>query len=394
VRNKPPKRDSELESLLHSEHIVDIEKLAIGGAGVARITFIEKSLVVFVERAAPLDQLKIQITAVEKSFLKAKIIQVVKPSAFRREAPCVYFKDCGGCSWQHIDEAEQINQKESLLREVLKKFVPDLSFNLEPTFLSGKNFHYRNRIQLKQMGSALGYFQHGTHVIVDINSCLIADAKISNEISALKLKLKPSHELRKFELKINQKNEFESYRIGETGEGLSFSQVNNAVNDELVRYVTETVKNKNPSTLSELYSGSGNFTFDLLKNLSHLQIESAELNPDLTTFAVKRSTELNLQKKLFIFTADCDSFVQRRTLSSEFILLDPPRAGCSSVVIKKVAVAKPQDLIYISCHPVSLARDLQLLLSLNSHYKIKKLKIFDMFPQTDHFETFVHLSLD
>lgn len=391
------KRDSSIESLLHSEHLVKIEKMAIGGDGVARINFNEKSVVVFVERAAPEDLLKIKITKIEKNFLKAQISEIITASKYRREAPCKYFNQCGGCAWQHFNETEQVQQKEILLNDLLQKFIPNIQYKLEPSIISEKNFHYRNRIQLKQFQQKLGFFKNSSHEIVDIDECLIADELISNQISILKNKLKPSSEIKKYELKINQNNEFESYRIGEHGEGLAFSQVNNSINEKLVLSVQNIIESINttdqPMDMTELYSGSGNFTFPILEKFKNLKINSIEMNPDLTQFAVKKLQTLKLNKRLTVFTSDCDFFVERRKLSSEVILLDPPRSGCSDKVIDKVIEASSKNLIYISCHPVYLARDLQKIFS-KRNYTIKSLQIFDMFPQTDHFETLVHLSLN
>lgn len=390
--SQPAKRDSELESLLHSEHIVQIEKMAIGGDGVTRIPYKDKSLVVFVDRVAPNEKVKIQITTAEKTFLKARLVEIIKPSEARRKAPCLYFDECGGCSWQHFNEETQVQQKELLLKELLQKFIPEKSCSLEVTVRSGLNFNYRNRIQLKHQNQKLGYFQKGSHEIVDIEACLIADEKISEQIPLLKRKLKPTTEVKKYELRLNLENKFESYRIGDSGEGLAFSQVNNSINEKLVKAVTDIAVKTNPNTASELYSGSGNFSFELLAHLKSLSLECAELNADLTQYATKKILELGLQKRALTFTADCDHFVQRRPLSNDFILLDPPRAGCSEIVIQKLAEAQPKNIVYVSCHPVYLARDLKRLFQLQPNYKIEKLQIFDMFPQTDHFETLVHLS--
>jgi 23S rRNA (uracil1939-C5)-methyltransferase len=389
---KNTQRDSETGSLLHSEHTVTVEKLAVGGDGVARIPFKDRTMVVFVKLAAPQDEVKIRITSVEKNFLRADILEILRPSLARREAPCGYFSTCGGCAWQHITEAEQLNQKEIILNELFKKFIPEIHYKLEPSIASPKSFNYRNRIQLKQEGTQLGYFKRESHDIVDVDYCLITDKLISDQIPLVKSKLRPAKELQKYELKLNHKNDFEYYRIGESGEGLSFSQVNNEINQMLVDLVTKISVDKSPKFLSELYAGAGNFTFNLLKHIPELRIESVEMNPSLTKFATQKLTELSLQKRLFAFTSDCESFVSRRNLSDEFIILDPPRAGCSDGVLKKVISAGPKDIIYISCHPVFLARDLQKLFAANKNYKIRQVQIFDMFPQTDHFETFVHLS--
>lgn len=386
------KRGSGLESLLHSEHIVDVEKLVVGGDALARIQYQDKSLVVFIPLAAPNEKVKVKITHVEKNHLNAEVLEVLTPSPSRRTAPCSYFTACGGCSWQHITEAEQLTQKELILTDLLKKFVPDHNYDLLKSFASPQSLNYRNRIQLKQLGSEVGYFKKGSHQIVDIDYCLIAQKEISDKIPELKNTLRPSKEVKKFEVRINHLNQIEHYPIGEDGEGLSFSQVNNQVNDELVKVSLNLIKAKSPHFLTELYAGAGNFTFPLLIELPELKIESVEMNPKLTAFSTKKLTEMKLQKRLFAFTSDCESFVSRRDLSQEFILLDPPRSGCSDTVLNKVIQASPQNLLYISCHPVFLARDLKKILSNIPEYKIRHLQIFDMFPQTDHFETLVLLS--
>ncbi|MEK6627681.1 MAG: hypothetical protein AABY53_03570, partial [Bdellovibrionota bacterium] len=316
-----------MKSLLHSEHVVNIEKLVVGGNGLARIQFQNRSLVVFVPLAAPNEKVKIKIIHIEKNHLLAEITEIIEPSLARREPPCEYFKPCGGCCWQHITETEQIRQKEQILTDLLNKFVPQALFELLPTIASEKNFNYRNRIQLKQFGQELGYFKKSSHQIVDISKCLIAENEISEQIPKIKAQLRPADEVKKFEFRINHLGQFEHYPIGNDGEGLSFSQVNTNVNEKLVLKVVELVALTNPSFLTELYAGAGNFTFPLLSGLQNLSIESAELNSKLTAYTTKKLTELKLQKRLFAFTADCESFCNRRPLSKEFVLLDPPRSG-------------------------------------------------------------------
>jgi 23S rRNA (uracil1939-C5)-methyltransferase len=386
------KRDSELESLLLSEHVVTIDKIVVGGDGLARIQHKEKSLVVFIPMAAPGDRVKIRITKAEKNHLAGEITEILEPSAHRRAAPCEYFESCGGCSIQHIEEAEQIRQKEQILKDLLKKFVPEMDYSLLNTVPSDNNFQYRNRIQLKWDGQKFGYFKKASHQIVDITHCPISERRISDAIPEVKKKLKPTSEIIRYELRINHQNEFEFYKIGDDGEGLSFSQVNNSVNAKLVEAVCKIVSDCKPPFATELYAGAGNFSFQLLRSVPELRLESVELNSKLTEFAVKSLVKENLQKRLTFFTTDCESFVRRRPLSETLVVLDPPRAGCSPEVMKALCDRAPKDIVYISCHPVNLARDLSLLAKTGRHYKIKYLQIFDMFPQTDHFETLVHLS--
>lgn len=385
------KRGSELGSLLHSEAIVEIEKLVVGGDGLARIEFQQKPVVVFVPRSAPGDQLKVKITSAEKNHLTAEIVEILKPSAARRQAPCVYYDKCGGCNWQHVTEDMQISQKEKILTDLMQKFLPDVPYQLQPLVKSERSFNYRNRIQLKQLGTSLGYFKRGSHEIVDIDACLIAEEEISKQIPEIKKKLRPSQEVRKFELRLNHEEKFESYPIGQDGEGLSFAQVNRGVNEVLVQAVKDMVSTITPTEVTELYAGAGNFTFPLIEVLPQARFEAVELNSKLTQFAVQKIAQKSLQKRLFFFTSDCESFTERRSLSPELVLLDPPRAGCSEQVLKNISSANPRHIIYISCHPVHLARDLKTLMKSGRNYNIRHLQVFDMFPQTDHFETLVWL---
>lgn len=386
------KRGSNLEPLLNSEHTVTIEKLVVGGDGLARINYENKSLVVFIPFSAPADVLKIRIVSAEKNHLEGKILEIITPSSSRKKPPCPYFENCGGCTWQHIDETVQRQQKELILTDLFKKFLPDIGYDLKPTVFAENQFRYRNRIQLKQKSQQLGYFKRSAHEIVDIEDCLIAENAIAEQILLLKKNLKHSAELKKYELHINSENKFEYYPIGDSGEGLSFSQVNNYVNQLLVEKTVELVVNSNPNFLTELYAGAGNFTFPLLQKLPLLKIESAELNSKLTAFSTKKITQFKLQKRLTAFTTDCESFVSRRPISEQFLLLDPPRSGCSEQVLNEIVAAKSKNILYISCHPAFLVRDLQRLLRADPKYKIAYLQIFDMFPQTDHFETLVLLT--
>ncbi len=370
---------------MHSEQIVNIEKMAVGGSAVARLVLAEKSVVVFIPYAAPNEKLKVKITKVEKNFLIAEILEIIIASPARRNAPCEYFGQCGGCLWQHITEAEQLTQKELILTDLFKKFLPTTEFILLESVTTSEKFGYRNRIQLKQLEQKIGYFKRESHDIVEIDNCLIAEKMIQDYIPLFKTKIRPSEKLKKFEIKINQSGTVEHYPVGEFGEGLAFSQVNRFVNQKLVDTIVDISKKIGPTHITELYAGAGNFTFPLADALPHTIIHAVELSSALTKSAVERLKSEKKHKQITFFTTKSENYCKiSATVSNEFVLLDPPRSGCNSDVIAKLAEKKPKIILYVSCHPVNLARDLQ---SLVSNYKITYLQIFDMFPQTDHFET-------
>jgi len=381
------KRDSQLESLLNSEHVVNIEKLAVGGAGVSRIIFKDKNLVCFVPKSVPGDLIKIKVTFIEKNYLVGEILEVLNPGLGRRTAPCKHFDDCGGCPWQHIEETVQVEQKELILNDLFKKFLPTQSYQLSKTVTDSHAFEYRNRIQLKQIGQKIGFFKPDTHDLVDIDDCLIAEPDIRKWFKENKFKLKPADKLKKFELKINSENKIDFYPIGVKNTGLSFSQVNRYINEKLVNATFELLKPHDFKNITEFYAGSGNFTFKLAELHEKTHIDAVELSSDLTKIAVKEIQNRKLQKKIRFYTTKSEYFPIKNKLSDQLIFIDPPRQGCEPLLIKSIAQAGPKFILYISCHPVSLVRDLALLTKLDYHFKINHLQIFDMFPQTDHFET-------
>lgn len=169
--------------------------------------------------------------------------------------------------------------------------------------------------------------------------------------------------------------------------------MNRFVNDLLVKTVVDLAKGTNSQALTEFYAGSGNFTFPLAAISKDLQIDAIELNPDLTAKAVDAIKSQKLHKQIRFYTTKSELFPLRNTMSSDLIMLDPPRQGCEKSLLVKIAETKPKFLLYISCHPVSLVRDLQVLNQNGFHFEMRHLQIFDMFPQTDHFETLCLLEL-
>ena len=382
------KRDSHRESLLHSIHETTIEKMAIGGSGVCRIPFLDQKIVCFVPKSAPHDHVKIKINSVEKNYTTGEILEIINPGPGRRLAPCAHYQDCGGCAWQHLNEDIQIQQKELLLRELIAKFLPNhKDYKLKPTIFDEHNFGYRNRIQLKQIGHSIGYFKPESHDLVDISDCLIAENSLRDWFKNNKNKLKPTDKLKKYELKIDHDNKIQFYPIGVKSEGLSFSQVNRFINHKLVQSVVETVSLYHPQTITELYAGSGNFTFELAKISSQIKIDAVELNAELTNIATKRVLSEKLQKNIRFYTTKSELFAVQNEISNELIFLDPPRQGCEQLLLRSLAQKSPQRILYVSCHPVSLVRDLSYLEKQGYTFKIDYFQIFDMFPQTDHFET-------
>ena len=381
---------------------VQIERLVVGGNGLARVD----GAVVFVPKSVPEDQLKVKIVEAKKNFYTAEIVEIVSPSPFRREAPCIYFSRCGGCSWQHIQEEHQLRFKHHLVSETLKKFMPDVDFPEFKVIASPKNLRYRNRIQPNFKDGKLGFFAANSHNIVEIDDCLITEEKLMAIWPKFKKEvLQKSSQFgdeSRFELYLDENEVPHWYEMNQEKASIGFSQVNRFQNQNLIESVVNwaTDSIEVPERVFDFYAGAGNFSFPLSSAFKKSQIIAVELHQGLARAARKKAENLKISPKQFeIYASDVHRFVKNFKLEpNDLILLDPPRAGTDAFVMKTLAVAKVKCFLYISCHPVTFARDLAVYFAevkkLGSTAKITRLTAFDMFPQTDHVELLAEVRID
>lgn len=396
---------------------VIIEKMSLHGGGVARVN----GLVVFVPYSAAGDHLNVEITEIKKKFVKAKIITVLSPSQDRINPPCPVFATCGGCSWQHINYNSQLNWKQKLVEETLRKSwqgpIPFL-----PMMRSEKEFRYRNRIQLKKQDGQVGYFAHQTHNLIEIDDCLLADENLIPKISELKekkSKKNKNHHANSSSHRGSNANEPETWEISFTNstnptansktkesadlypisqKPPAFSQINTEINNliqnELLSWSTEI----SYSRLWDLYCGSGNFTFPILKKNRKLTGLGVEFSDQSIVEAQKIQAQLGISIRNFQFyCSDVALFLKKMApTKNTLVLLDPPRAGLAAEVIEALHHSEVENIFYLSCNPMTLARDLGLFqhksASTSNPWRISKARCFDMFPQTEHIETLLQLS--
>ncbi len=382
--------------LVGSKLKLHIEKLAVGGAGVAR----HEGFVVFVPLAAPYDELLVEITVSKKNFAEGKILEVLKSGPSRRTPPCPVATVCGGCNWQQIQEEEQCAQKELLVQETLKKFNPDLQFDYLPIRPSPRSLRYRNRIQPKYRAGKFGFFARNSHDIVNITDCPITENTLTEEFANVRswIAEKNPKGTQRLEMYISDQNEVRYGLITDEDDGIGFSQVNRFQSEELVQTALSWAALPNDqdfSTIYDLYAGSGNFTFPFSTKYTKSRIVGVELNAKLVTKARSDIQDARIE----FHVSDVEKFVLNTKIGpSDLVLLDPPRAGTSQIIMEKLAAARPKKIIYISCHPVSLARDLKWFFAEANaqgvRYKLARVQAFEMFPQTDHVETIAELRVD
>ncbi len=356
---------------------VEIESLSYnGGRGIAR----HDGLVIFVPGTAPKDVVRIEIIEKKKSFAVGRLIEVVKPSPFRRTPPCPVAGVCGGCTWQHVEYPEQAKQKQKILEHAIRPLLKLSPNSKVENFLAAENeFHYRNRIQIHVNREGAGFLARESHDLVPTDQCWIADPRLVEAMNEISNNPDERYNQR-IELAVDKNGEITRNTISD------FEQVNNEQNKELQSIVLNWAEqiNEKWNRVIDLYSGSGNFLIPLSEKLSSKDWFGVEMNQTLVTRARKKNPKINwLQGDVAVKLKDFNS------LKKTLIVTDPPRAGMSTLAMKELLRINPDHLIYISCNPMTFVRDAQAILQ-SKNYQMTKVQGVDLFPQTEHIELVAH----
>jgi 23S rRNA (uracil1939-C5)-methyltransferase len=353
-----------------------VERLAQGGRGVARYD----GFAVFVPMTAPQEKITARIDTVKKSFATATLLKIIEPSSFRRIAPCPYYGQCGGCNWQHVNYEEQLRQKDALVRHWVKRVNPEAVIeSIEP---SRSEFRYRSRSQVHVDNHRAGFLKRASHEIVDIDDCLI-----TNEAASLKIRdLKDKSKHGKFEIGLYENGEVYVLDLGR--ETYRFTQINRDQNSKMIEYVLSQAGRVTSDFIFDLYCGSGNFTIPLAEKFHKTSVVGVEENGAAIESARLASASI---KNVTFYADDTAAFLSRQkaNLTGSITVLDPPRSGCSEKVIDALLKNPPKLLIYVSCDPATATRDWSRL---KNKFSLKRVKPFDMFPQTDHVELIATLT--
>ena len=336
---------------------------------------------VFVSATAPGDVAKVKITAKKSKFYEGELIQLIEPSPHRRTPPCPVAGRCGGCAWQHLNYSEQVIQKENILRSSFKKLK---NFEWRSFLTAPDEFHYRNRIQLQVRDGQKGFFALRTRELVPIHQCYIAEPALNEKMN----RLSPQElQASKIELALSEAGDVLVMPGARDPEAALFAQVNRAQN-EVLKKETLAAIGVRPEWLMDLYAGSGNLTAPL-----HHQY------PDVPLLAVELSKSAVQRGKILLPKVEWQSGDVARVLKSRtrsrgigVVVLDPPRTGCSEEVVVELLRLKPQQIIYISCNPMTFARDAERLVA-EGVYRLDHVRGLDMFPQTEHVEVISSFSL-
>ncbi len=354
-----------------------IEKLVHGGAGVGEID----GKIIFVPFSAPDDVLDVEITNDHVNFAEAEITKIIEGASCRVDPPCPVFGRCGGCQWQHISYDAQLEWKRLILVETLKR-IGKVDSDVLPTLASPKQWNYRNRIQLHvDSRGRVGFYRTKSKEVVEFEKCLIADERLNERLNSMRESLK--FRSKGIALRLQEGPARHASLAASQGEagGPSFSQINTEQNENLKKLVCEWMEEVPHESVLELYAGAGNFTFGLAKIAK--RVVASDIDGKSIKFAKERQREEEARNIEF-FCAPAEKAAAKFEAGCDAVLVDPPRTGCAEA-IEAIVNLQPKAVIYISCDPATLARDVKTF-TLRG-YTLKKSQPVDMFPQTFHIES-------
>src|SRR5919202_2945626 len=381
---------------------VTVERILPGGVGRAHA----RGQTLFVSLAAPGDRARVRVESVRGGLAFASIREILQPGPARVEPPCPYFGRCGGCDFQQLDYGAQLAAKVEIIRDCLRRVArveppPEIPITPSP---AAWRYRSRARWQHDPVRRLLGYYERGTHRVVDVAECPVASPAVGGRLERLRALMREGRlpeDAPEFEAvegddgvslapAVEPEDERERARTigGERyrfGAGCFF-QINHALLEPLVR---EGLRDAAGETALDLYSGVGLFTLPLARLFA--RVVAVEGHGPAADYARRNLSGAALTNAR-VETSAVGDWLAARAESfgrADFVLLDPPRAGAEPEAVRGIIALRPRHVSYVSCDPATLARDLRPLL--DAGYALGSLRAFDMFPQTHHVETVVHL---
>jgi 23S rRNA (uracil1939-C5)-methyltransferase len=410
-----------------------IERLSKSGDGVSH----HQGRAVFVSGALPGERVVAEVTPDGKT-LQGTLLEVLDKSPARRAPACPLADRCGGCDWLHADEALQVAEKEEIVASALEhvgKLARDRYHRL-PTVRSPQAMGYRRRATLHPAGGKLSFFGRGSHDRVAVDRCPALTPPLEALPGALTQALAPLlkdvdevHLLESngavavsLHLKVQARDKHRQAAqalvrgavrgvvlVPTEGKGVpeevgepvleergvalrpdGFAQANAQVNEALVTAAVEALQLTRADAVLELYSGNGNFTFDLAARCA--RVVAVESGPVSVSLAQRMARERSIGNVRFL-QGDAEKITKGLLAEGahfERLLLDPPRTGAKGLgrLAAKLEVAR---VVYVACDPAALARDAAELVS--NGFVPETVQLFDLFPQTRHIEAVMAFAL-
>lgn len=394
---------------MHVHDIVSLHvaSVAFGGEGVGRIA----GAVVFVRGGITGEDLAVKITEAKKNFFRGEIVEIRAASPDRIEPRCPYFHRCGGCQYLHLAYQAQVTAKTLQVEDILKRMggFRDVRVTACP---ADKPLYYRNKVKFNidriENRFTTGFIGINNIDLVPIASCIIADTAINAQIEAvrhdlnsLKGLIPKTVTMRKtgtgtVDYYYDEDEETKKRTVTEDIAGKrfaaplrSFFQVNTAMVPAMTATVAAALGKVNAGTVVDSYCGAG--ILGIAAASSNQRLVGIDSDEDSISCARQNALKNGLTQTVF-FAEKTERFIDKvlkqQPGEDTSLIIDPPREGCDKKVIDCIAKYTPEQIVYVSCNPPTLARDIK---SLKDIYRIESAAFIDMFPQTKHCEVVVDL---
>ena len=390
---------------------IEIEKLDHFARGITKIG--EK--ICFVENALPNEIVEIDNIKEKKKYFEASTKHIIKESKDRIKTLCKYYNICGGCNIEHLNyEVENIYKKEKLVELITHH--NDLNKDIIKDTIYDKEYYYRNKIVLHVKDGKLGLFERKTNKLIEIDECLLVNNKINEVISFLK-NINNLKDIEQVTIKVgNKTNEVMLIIKGDLKEYLSlleivdvliinnkvlsnkssilsyigdkkyyisensFFQVNEKITEKLYNKIKDEIESYNVNNVLDLYCGTGTIGIYICEKVN--KVLGIEIVEDGIKDAI-RNKELNNIENIDFKVGKVEELINDIEDDYSSVIVDPPRSGLDNKVIKYLNTKIKDLIIYVSCDPNTLVRDLKLL---EENYKVLELTPYNMFPRTYHVE--------
>ena len=356
-----------------------IADLAFGGEGVARLN----DFVVFVPFVLVGEVVEAEITEVKKSFARARLVRVTQPSPERVLPECAHFGACGGCQYQHVAYPAQLRLKRKQVADLFQRIgglQPEL---VAPVVPCPQPYGYRNRIMIRSQWNKpeqrlnIGFVRADCGLVEDIFACQIAEPALNEQIRHVRANPPP-----KGGIKVVLRIPPENWEVPPD----SFFQNNFFLLPQLVEVVRAALLEGGARHLIDLYCGVGFFGIELADAVE--SFVGVEFDQRAIAAARRNAAARGRSNGEFIAAtveAALPALLQRFSPAASAVVLDPPRKGCLPETLALLREQRPGQIIYISCHPATMARDLNILCR-DGVFSVARVTPLDMFPQTQHVE--------
>jgi len=376
-----------------------IDKIVAGGDGLGRderISVDERAKAVFVPMVLPGERVRVRVTEKRGDFDRAELVEVLDASPSRVEPPCRLYGLCGGCNFQHMSYDEQMRQKLLIVSDTFRRIAGITIETL--SMVPGKPLHYRNRVQLHRgSNGALGFKSRNGAEIVPVESCPIAHQSINQFLERVRAGAQTIPLLERFtvigtDAGTDLSGHHDRRSLSILGKSVSylpdaFFQSNLEMVDELIPWVIDGLDG---DTAADLYAGVGVFSMFLTERYGTVHV--VEENTAACNCAKSNLSATDAKGTFVVHPRRVEQWLSRdyRGHRLDAVVVDPPRSGLSKVVRSELISRRVPEIRYVSCNPVTLARDAAAFKT--AGYRLGSCTLFDFYPNTAHIEALLSFS--